>query len=293
MTPAPAALTPWERAVGGALRLWPFLSGLGKLASSAPARRLVPPSPRVVWAPVRAARCAAPLDDLVGRAIALAGDLDPKVTWAVDRLAAPGDTVLDVGANLGLVSLLAAQRVGPKGRVLAFEPSPVVLPHLRATLAANPALPIRLHEVALGEEPGTLALRVPEGNAGGGSLVAHPDLAGHAVPVRPLADVLSEEGVADVALMKLDVEGYEAPVLRGLLRPGAPRPRAVLFEENGATASPVAALLRAEGYRLWGLPRALLRLMPVPDGAPGFARCNDIVALRADRPDLPPRLGLT
>jgi FkbM family methyltransferase len=278
----PAEPAARERLAARALRLWPFLSGCGRLAASGPARALLPTAPRVVWARVRGARIAVPLDDLVGRAIFLAGDLDRKVTWVLDRLLGPGDTVVDVGANLGLVSLIAAQRVGPRGRVLAIEPSPAVLPLLGRSLAANPGLRIELFPVAAGAAPGRLRLLVPPGNAGGASLaVPHEDARPHEVEVRRLADILAAAGVERVDLLKLDVEGFEAEALRGLFDDGAaPLPRVVLYEDNGARPSGAGPLLAARGYRLWGLPRAWLRLCPLAQDAPGFAACGDVVAIR-------------
>ncbi|MEM6973369.1 MAG: FkbM family methyltransferase [Pseudomonadota bacterium] len=266
---------------------WPLLSGCGSLASSRLACSLVPRVPDAVWGKVAGYDCLVPLDDLVGRAILLVGDLDRKVTWALDRLVRPGDTVLDVGANLGLVSLLMARRVGAEGQVFAFDPSPRILPYLRATLAANSGLPIVLEDHALGRTEDRLTLHVPAGNAGCASLVE-----GRAgdfsveVAVRPLSAVFADRGITRVDFMKIDVEGFEAEVLQGLFDDAsAPRPCVILFEENAPATSLSFGLLRDEGYRLFGLPkRSYFSVTLVADGRPGFADCHDYMALRADLP---------
>src|SRR5689334_17872742 len=66
------------------------------------------------------------VDDYVGRALYLWGEHDPRITDVLDAVLSPGDTVLDIGANLGAVSLFACRRVGSTGRVHCFEPQPLV-----------------------------------------------------------------------------------------------------------------------------------------------------------------------
>ncbi|WP_204840041.1 FkbM family methyltransferase [Cereibacter ovatus] len=127
------------------------------------AKVLCPPSADLVWADIRGIRCPVPLNDLVGRSMYLMGDLDPKLTWVIDRVLSPGDTALDAGANLGLMTALIASRVGEHGRVLAFEPSPLMQERLRRMKAANPGIPVELFPVALGRAQGESELRVPPG----------------------------------------------------------------------------------------------------------------------------------
>lgn len=280
----PSDPTASERTMAAIFRSYPFLSGRGMLANSSIARWMVPRRSRVVWGQVRAARCAVPLNDLVGRSIFLMGDLDPKVTWVVDRCLRPGNVVLDVGANLGLVSLLAAQRVGSQGRVIAFEPSPPVLVHLQRTIDANTHLPIELNRCALGDSTGTLNLHVPPDNAGAASVMsARPEAQVYEVQVRRLADVLADNRVQHVDLLKIDVEGFEASVLRGLFAsPEAPYPKIILFEDHAPSSSPAIKLLVERGYRVAGLPKAMIRLRPIPSGNSAFVACRDFIALHRD-----------
>jgi FkbM family methyltransferase len=272
----------WERLVCRIFHQWPFLSGCGTLADSALARRLVPATSQFVWADLKGSRCLVPLDDLVGRAVFLVGDLDRKISWVLDRAVRPGDTVLDVGANLGLVSVQLAQRVGASGQVLAFEPSPVVLPLLRSTIAANHNLKIQLIECGLGEIQATLLLTVPPSNAGGASFL-EDKIAGKRflADVRPLAAVLSERSINRINLMKIDVEGLEVEVLRGLFDDScAPRPGMVLLEVNSPAQSEAFAILRREGYRVFGIPkRSMFSLRLAREQSAGFLQCHDYLAV--------------
>ena len=273
--------------VGAALfRMYPLMSGCGSLSDSRLSdlflRREGPP----VWARAWDRACLAPVDDLVGRSAFLAGDLDPKVSGALRRFVRPGDTVLDIGANIGLMTLLLARLVGPGGRVHSFEPSPRVLPFLEATLAANAGLPCTLHPIALGKERGTLHLHVPPDNAGAATLVpsmARAASTAHEIDVRRLDDVLDAKEIASISAVKIDVEGFEHAVLEGAFDADGPfRPRMIQFEDHGGRDSAVKRLLASQGYRLFGLPKVLLKFSMVGEDVAAFEACNDYVALLDD-----------
>ena len=155
------------------------------------------------------------------------------------RFVNPGDTVFDIGANWGLVTSRLAERVGPDGRVVAFEPNAGLLPELREIAARRPNVVV--HSVALSDEPGTLELHVPvsppravlrERAVHAMATVAPPShrqsTAYESVPVdvRRLDDMVDEGLIpSDVAFVKCDVEGHELAVLRGaeqLLRRAQP-----------------------------------------------------------------------
>ncbi len=287
------------RAVSSLCHAYPFLSGCGRLANTPPLRWLAPSGE--AEARLRdGARMQVPLDDHVGRSVYFFGDLDPKLTALCARLLRPGDTVLDIGANLGLVSLLAAGMVGPTGQVHAFEPQPALARRFRRSLAANGYRHVEVHPVALGREDGTLTLDIPADNRGAASLVRSRGGRRVDVPVRDASALFDALDLGPVRLVKIDVEGFEAEVLGGARRYFAAHPPdALVFELNDGSTQPfaerpVVRLLNELGYGFLDLRRELLRLRlrRVPFDARETG--HDILALRRGAPyrELCRRLGV-
>ena len=130
----------------------------------------------------------------------------------------PGDTVIDVGANVGHVALPAAALVKPTGQVLAFEPNPE-LAEIVAASAARQGLPLRMHSYGLGDQPGSFTLRMEPGHAGGATLRDKPDSSmTRALQCRIEVGDLTVGKLTGRVLLKVDVEGFELSVLRGLAR---------------------------------------------------------------------------
>jgi FkbM family methyltransferase len=225
---------------------------------------------RDAWARVEGGTLLVSLEDHVGRAAFYVGDLDRKVSAVIDRFVRPGDTVLDIGANIGLVTLRLAKRVGPRGVVHAFEPNPGASSRLASALKASDVSNVRLHEVALGPEQRTLKLSVPDGNAGAASLLSGN---GIDVPVKRLDDF----DLGPVSFVKMDVEGFEDQVLRGFSKTlMASPPKVILFEQNDSKGGSIP-LLADVGYRIHGIARSLFRLTlePVSEWSPAY---HDYVA---------------
>ncbi len=162
--------------------------------------------------------------DVVGHHIYVRGVFEPLETRWICGFLKPGMVFFDVGANLGVFSLLAAKRVGPTGRVHCFEPSPAMAEELRANVALNEFTNIEIHPVAVADsatvarfpryEPGreaygTLAARVWPGTR----IVGH-DL----VQVITLDEYVAARDIQRVDLLKMDIEGAELLALRGATR---------------------------------------------------------------------------
>lgn len=159
------------------------------------------------------------LRHMIAREICLTGRYAPNETALVRAALGPGGTFVDVGANLGYFALVAAARVGPAGRVLALEPDPRMAAALRENLALNRAGQVQALEVAAAEAEGTAELSgyPEEGNWGVSSLLSGvPGSRTFAVACRPLDRVIAEAGLETVDLVKIDVEGAEGRVLRGM-----------------------------------------------------------------------------
>lgn len=255
--------------VSGLTRLYPLYSGCGTIANHPFITRLAGAKNETVWARVVGGEVRAPLADFVGRAAYFSGDLDRKVTWICSRLIRPGDTVMDVGANIGIVTVCMANLVGKSGRVHSFEPNPVLAQLLQQVIERNQLHNVKLHPIAVGSEHSQLELRVPTSNAGAASLVRNvgsPDCKAVTVPVKPLSVIAAQESIGSLRLIKIDVEGYETEVFRGargLLQ--SVRPDAILFElnEHGnevARDHPLIKILLEYNYALLAVPRSLLRM---------------------------------
>jgi FkbM family methyltransferase len=273
-------------------RLYPLYSGCGTIANARAWRAMMAGAPAEAIATIRgtAARLIVPTDDFIGAAVYGFGDLDPKVTWVARRILRPGDTALDIGANLGLVAMAMADAVGAAGRVEAFEPQPRFAALARRSAALNGFSHLTLHEVALGREDGVVELHIPHENKGRAS-IGRAEGADEVIRVtqRDAGAMLASLGLGPIRLLKMDVEGYETEVVAGaeaFLR--ANRPDAILFELNDYAGAfrdqPLIGQLTALGYRFAEIPKCLFRMrLRRIDPATATGRlANDILAVRAD-----------
>ena len=196
-------------------------------------------------------------DAAVGAAIAASGVYEPHVTAVFAARLRPGMTVVDIGANIGWFTLLAASRVGPEGRVLAVEPNPLNARMLEASRQANGLDNVLLLPVAAGVRNGAVALHRTYSNASTTPLDRIDIHAAEVVPMIRLDDVYPADW-GPVELVKIDVEGAEALALGGLenvLRRDRPAIISELSPNMMPGASSVSALdylgwLQGLGYRL-------------------------------------------
>jgi FkbM family methyltransferase len=206
--------------------------------------------------------------------IFLLGAFEPSTVRTYRALVKPGQTVLDIGANIGAHTLLLAQLVGANGRVIAFEPTAFAYQKCAANVALNPSLQscISLHQVMLVE---TEDEALPSAVFSSWPLVEVPALhekhrgqlmETKGARARTLDQIVSELELSAVHFIKLDVDGFEYPVLSGgrqTLRKFRPP---ILLElapyvhaEHGHTLEELVALLRETGYEL----RDMATLRPI------------------------------
>ncbi|HST57932.1 MAG TPA: FkbM family methyltransferase [Longimicrobium sp.] len=196
----------------------------------------------------------------------------------VARTLQPGQTYVDVGANVGLLALRAASVVGASGTVVAVEAHPRTARFLRENVAMNGFGNVQVESCAVGEARGTVSFsdrHSDDQNA------VDPAGGGLEVPMVPLDELLPASRVPRVHLLKMDVEGFELHALRGatdLLS----RVDRILIESStshsakyGYTARAVYDLLRDAGFRL-------RRLGDTAEIAPDFApvRTENLVGER-------------
>lgn len=233
--------------------------------------------------------------DQIGRSIALTRVFDLCVTEVIYRLLEPGGVAVDVGANIGYVTNLMATRVGPDGKVIAFEPQPTVYAALERNVTRwkrDPRLgAVELHSLAVSNRAGIGRLEMqPDferhmGLATLGGPAQRDDLDEVEVSLVTLDEQLGDQAVD---LIKIDVEGHEHAVLegaRGLLHDY--RVRYVVFEEHGIYPTPAMTFLEQLGMTLLTLDHSLLgpRVHPVREGPapPGWPGPNYLATREPER----------
>jgi len=126
----------------------------------------------------------------------------------------PGETFLDVGCHYGIFSIFGAKLVGPQGQVFSVEPHPGALKILQGNIDLNHSSNVKVVQAALSEVEGSIPLSYNE-NGAGPKGPNDPESSVHHVRSLP-GDALFTDGVRVPAAIKIDVEGHEFSVLKGL-----------------------------------------------------------------------------
>ena len=139
---------------------------------------------------------------------------EPDAVAVIDALVNPGDTCIDIGANVGALTMALARRVGATGRVYAFEPGPLTYPRLARTVSLNPSIRDYVEPLQLGvaDRPGTLYWNEEPGNPGNATLL---ESSGAPVQVVTIDDYFAPRSLQRLRFVKIDVEGMEYEVLAG------------------------------------------------------------------------------
>lgn len=178
-------------------------------------------------------RCRLP--DLIQTYLWVFSEWEPDLTRFIAGRLVHGDVFIDVGANVGYYSLLAAECVGERGSVVAVEASPVVAADLRHHVDINRAGDrIRVVNKAAAATPGTLTTYAgPVHNVGMTTTVqSHGMHAESEVEALPLDSMLSADEIVATRLIKIDVEGAEPDVVAGMasLIPSLPSDTEIVIE---------------------------------------------------------------
>jgi FkbM family methyltransferase len=175
------------------------------------------------------------LPDLIATYIWVFQEWEPDVTRFVTSRLDDGDVFIDVGANIGYYSLLAARSVGARGSVVAVEASPAMFDDLhRNALASDHGDRIRRVNKAAAAKSGTLTVFAgPRHNAGMSTTLPTRGLhVESTVEAMPLDEILTFQEITSTRLIKIDVEGAEPDVLAGMCNLiGSMRPDAEIVVE--------------------------------------------------------------
>jgi FkbM family methyltransferase len=211
------------------------------------------------------------------------GCYEPLNTSLFKRILNPGETVVDVGANIGYFSLLAAKLVGNAGKVIAVEAHPRNFEVLSAAVQRNGLKQVVPVNIGLSDENGSAQIIMADQDEFANrtaSMVPQPGLSGPTVPVRRLDDCISSWNIDVIDLLKIDVDGFETKIIRGatkLLSSGRVRNVIMEFDDHwlsasGSSAEELTGLLQAAGFSIARHPIAAFLLGPLGDRH--FVRAN-------------------
>jgi FkbM family methyltransferase len=189
----------------------------------------------------------------------------PLQSFIAEHLA-EGDVFYDIGANIGFFSLIAARRVGPAGRVYAFEPVPENAAAISRSARLNGFDAVDVFNVAVGSNNGRTELMLAR-HIGGATLASvgpPPDLRGTIeVEIVTIDTLIAQRGLRPPTLVKVDVEGAELEALTGMVATVRTHRPTVLYEVDDANcaglqrkAAGLAAFWDAAGYSVTSLPAA-------------------------------------
>jgi FkbM family methyltransferase len=233
------------------------------------------------------------LDNDLSLTLFAGGAFEPNQFALLDRVLRPGMVVLDGGANEGVYTVFAAARVGPKGRIIAVEPSPRELERLKANLALNRLRNVEIVEAALTDRSGSARLLMAEPAHAGqntlGKFAYAISAAGEEeVETITLDELVQERGLARLDILKLDIEGAELRALSAAWRCLSEMRPLILAEvsdkaltHQGGSAATLLQLLEDAGYVVLTFDDETGE--PIPLRSANRLPSNNIVAVHRDR----------
>jgi FkbM family methyltransferase len=201
-------------------------------------------------------------DFFIGRAIAEQKNYEPHVSRLIQQMLHRDDYFVDIGANIGYFTLMAAAIVGPEGRVFAFEPNHNNCALIERSIAVNGFDNIRLFPYAAAEKNQVFLLWAAELNSNGTLAEFDPEVATNLSSLQEVQAVAADEalaGISKIDVIKMDIEGAEPRAWQGMLRlVRKHRPVIILefspdliLETSHLEAAVFYEMIRKEGYDLF------------------------------------------
>jgi len=227
------------------------------------------------------------------------GEYEVELVEFLKACVRPGDTVFDVGANVGLIAIPLARHLSTVGgSLVGFEPIPSNFRRLQSAIELNELTNVRIFNVALGDHEGTVDLFLENDfGASTGNAVLACENDGErrhqrfSVKLWTLDNFAQAERLDSCSLMKLDIEGAEIMLLRGaqaFIQKHRPviygEFHAQLIKKFGYSFLDVAAMTNSWGYRIFGFERRAnsLRLKELLEPKVGMGDCLFIPKERVD-----------
>ena len=164
-------------------------------------------------------RINADLEDWIQQNIFFTGVYDSKSVQFVKRALGEGDTFIDIGANIGCFTLVGSQKVGRRGRVIAFEPVDLVSKKLEKNIVLNKLDNVTIVRKAVYDRNTPIKLHLARHeNLGMSSIQRHDSESGEIINVEAISldEYLRKENINEVKIIKIDIEGAELPALIGM-----------------------------------------------------------------------------
>jgi FkbM family methyltransferase len=191
-------------------------------------------------------------DVYIGRSLLTYGEYSGQESKLLNELLGPGHVVLEIGANIGSLTVGIARRIGPAGMVLAYEPQPVVFQNLCANIALNSLTNVMCFQAAIGDRVGLARLpfiRFDRSNNFGGTVLRNANEPGFDVSMITIDETFN---YSRLDLMKIDVEGMELQVLEGARNVIQTfRPKLIVENSEIAKSQMLIRTIKNFGYRLW------------------------------------------
>ena len=150
-------------------------------------------------------------DSVIGKCLAVYGEWSEGANMLLSQIVKKGDTVLDVGANIGTTVLPMSKNVGEKGKVIAFEPQNLMSQCLNANLTINDITNVEVYNLAISNKSGWAKLNnqdfIENGKYGEASI------SNNGTRIKTIT--LNEFIVDSCSLVKIDIEGHEWEALQG------------------------------------------------------------------------------
>jgi FkbM family methyltransferase len=181
-------------------------------------------------------------------------------------------TILDIGANIGLYTVIAAKCTGERGKVVSFEPEQENFSILTQNISDNDFKNVKPVRAAVADKEGSLVLYISEGNKGNHSIYKISDTEGEQqVPTVELDSWIENNNIGKVDLIKMDIQGAEPLAFKGMIKTFKTKP--ILFLEydpgsirtNGHEPLDMLKTLLSHGYELQNIDEASRSMKNIND----------------------------
>lgn len=199
----------------------------------------------------------------------------------LEHVAKTDGDIIDIGANVGIVSVLLAHQF-PNRTVHAIEPAPTTFTALGKNIALNALNNVRAHQLAVADQPGSLSFNANPVERATARIATQNDTHVQTVEATTLDLFVQREGISALALLKIDVEGFESVVFAGARDTLAKRLPQVIFMEvcppltqsAGFDPAEPARIVAAAGYSWFRLEESGALVPVTPEQTAGVTLEN-------------------